>query len=177
MQDHSHMKWMLCVTHRWLYAPSPQCSYLLTGGGQLSLQWRRMSAMASQIPASRVFAQMPFVQAQIKEDIEAPRHRPLWGESTGERWIPPQRASNAENVSIWWRHHLIRIDTRGHNNDLSQLYSKRCWQLFPGHATCNSSARSNASHSQTLLSTKWYLFISTGLCFGHLGELHYLELS
>ena len=24
---------------------------------------------------------------------------------TGYRWIPAQKASNAENVSIWWRHH------------------------------------------------------------------------
>ena len=23
-----------------------------------------------------------------------------------DRWFPPQRASNAENVSIWWRHHV-----------------------------------------------------------------------
>ena len=27
----------------------------------------------------------------------------LWGEFTGE--FPAQGASNAENVSIWWRHH------------------------------------------------------------------------
>ena len=33
------------------------------------------------------------------------RHWPLWGEFTGDRWIPAQRASNAENVSIWWHHH------------------------------------------------------------------------
>ena len=26
-------------------------------------------------------------------------------ESNGDRWFPSQRASNAENVSIWWRHH------------------------------------------------------------------------
>ena len=25
---------------------------------------------------------------QIKENIEAPRHWPLWGEFTGDRWIP-----------------------------------------------------------------------------------------
>ena len=37
-------------------------------------------------PASRKFAQ-PFVQAQIKENIKAPRHWPLWGEFTGHRWI------------------------------------------------------------------------------------------
>ena len=27
------------------------------------------------------------------------------GNFTGDRWIPRQRGSNAENVSIWWRHH------------------------------------------------------------------------
>ena len=43
------------------------------------------------------------------ENVKAPRHWPLCGELTGERWIPAQMASNAENVSIWWRHH----DTNG----------------------------------------------------------------
>ena len=35
-------------------------------------------------PASRLFAQS-FVQAQIKENIKAPRHWPLGGESTGNK--------------------------------------------------------------------------------------------
>ena len=30
----------------------------------------------------------PFVQAQIKENIKAPRYWPLCGEFTGDRWIP-----------------------------------------------------------------------------------------
>ena len=34
--------------------------------------------------ASRLFPQS-FAQAQIKENIKAPRHWPLWGESTGDR--------------------------------------------------------------------------------------------
>ena len=39
-------------------------------------------------PASRLFA-LPFVEPQIKENINAPRHWPLWGESTAaDRWIP-----------------------------------------------------------------------------------------
>ena len=44
----------------------------------------------------------------MKENIKAPRHWPLCGEfnETGE--FPAQRTSNAENVSIWWRHHDIR---------------------------------------------------------------------
>ena len=45
-----------------------------------------------------------FIQAQIKENIKAPRHWPLWP-GTGE--FPAQVASNTENVSIWWRHHEI----------------------------------------------------------------------
>ena len=37
-------------------------------------------------PASRLFTQ-PFIQAQIKGDIKALRHWPLWGEFSGDRWI------------------------------------------------------------------------------------------
>ena len=44
-------------------------------------RWRLKS------PAYRLFAQ-PFGQARIKENIKAPRHWPLWGESTGDWWIP-----------------------------------------------------------------------------------------
>ena len=39
-----------------------------------------------------------------RKKIKTPRHWPLLGESTGDRWI--QRAINAEHVSIWWRHHV-----------------------------------------------------------------------
>ena len=61
-------------------------------------RWRLKS------PASRLFTQ-PFIQTQIKENINAPRHWPLCGEFTGTGEFPAQRASYAENVSIWWRHH------------------------------------------------------------------------
>ena len=60
------------------------------------MRWRLKS------PASRLFTQ-PFIQAQIKENIKAPRHWPLCGE------FPAQMASNAENVSIWWRHHELLV--------------------------------------------------------------------
>ena len=42
---------------------------------------------------------------QIKENIKVPRHLHIAGNLpvTGE--FPAQMASNAENVSIWWRHH------------------------------------------------------------------------
>ena len=34
------------------------------------------------------FFVQPFVPAQIRENIKAPRQWPLWVESTGDRWIP-----------------------------------------------------------------------------------------
>ena len=50
-----------------------------------------------------------FMLAQIKENIKAPRHWPLRGEFSGDRWIPRTKASHAENISIWWRHHDLPI--------------------------------------------------------------------
>ena len=38
-------------------------------------------------PASPLFTQ-PFIRGQINENIKAPRHWPLWGEFTKDRWIP-----------------------------------------------------------------------------------------
>ena len=67
-----------------------------------------------------------FVRAQIKENIKAPRHWPLWGEFTSDQSIPSQKASNAEmflfddvileyfkcvngnwNISIWLKIYWI----------------------------------------------------------------------
>ena len=68
----------------------------------LTLLWPRWRLKS---PASRLFTQ-PFIQTQIKENIKGPRrHWPLYGEFTGTGEFPAQRASYAENVSIWWRHH------------------------------------------------------------------------
>ena len=56
--------------------------------------------IASQINGVWIFAQ-PFVQAQIKENIKAPRYWPLWRKLTVTGGYPSQRANNAKNVSIW----------------------------------------------------------------------------
>ena len=64
----------------------------------------------------------------MKENIKAPRHWPLCGEFTGTGEFPAQRASYAENVSIWWRHHVaVRrlfvwwINTRDHEDELGSV--------------------------------------------------------
>ena len=60
-----------------------------------------MSALASQIISVSIVCST----VEIKENIKAPRHWPLCGEFTGTGEFLVQMASNAENVSIWWRHH------------------------------------------------------------------------
>ena len=77
------------------------------------MRWRLKS------PALRVLTQ-PFIQAQIKENIKAPCHWPLCWKFTGDRWIPAQMAGNAENVSIWWRHHVSCAPTPGRPDELLQ---------------------------------------------------------
>ena len=69
-----------------------------------------MSALATQITGVSI-ACSTVCSGVDKKAIKTPRHRPLWGESpvTGE--FPAQRASNAENVSIRWRHHVSEIHT------------------------------------------------------------------
>ena len=61
-----------------------------------------MSAMVSQITSVSIVCSTACLG---KENIKAPRYWPLWGESTGDRWIPLTKGSNAENISIWWHHH------------------------------------------------------------------------
>ena len=67
-----------------------------------------MTTIASQITSLALFTQ-PFIQTQIKENIKALRHWPLCGEFTGTGEFPAQKASYAENVSIWWRHHVMTL--------------------------------------------------------------------
>ena len=68
-----------------------------TGRGQyISLQWRHNGRDSGSNHQPHDCLLKRFIQTQIKENIKAPRHWPLWGEI----------ASNAENVSIWWRHHV-----------------------------------------------------------------------
>ena len=72
-----------------------------------------MNSMASQITS------LTFIRAQIKENIKAPRHWPLCGKFTGTGEFPVRRASNAENVSIWWRHHDIFVPLPCYSRSIS----------------------------------------------------------
>ena len=89
--------WNKGITHHGI--PGELGPLLLTHS--LTSQWPRWRLKS---PASWLFTQS-FIRVQIKKNSKAPRHWPLCGEFTRTGEIPAQRASNAENVSIWWRHH------------------------------------------------------------------------
>ena len=55
--------------------------------------------MASVITGVSLLFAQPFVQTQIKENIEAQRHWPLWSSPVAGVFLA-QRASSAGNVSI-----------------------------------------------------------------------------
>ena len=56
----------------------------------------RLKLLAVRLLINRLF------RRRSTQNVKAPRHWSLWGEITGE--FSAQMASNAENVSIWWRH-------------------------------------------------------------------------
>ena len=63
-----------------------------------------MSAMASQITGiSTVLSTVCSGENQRKHQSSASLAFMMG--NTGHLWFPSQRASNAERVSIWWRHH------------------------------------------------------------------------
>ena len=71
----------------------------------ITSQWARWRLKSS---ASRLLTQ-PFIQAQIKETIRALFTGLCAGNSSVTDENPAQMASNAENVSIRWRHHVRLI--------------------------------------------------------------------
>ena len=63
-----------------------------------------MGTIASQI-SSLTIVYSTVIRAHTKENIKAPLHWPLCGKFTATGEFPVRMASNADNVSIWWRHH------------------------------------------------------------------------
>ena len=63
-----------------------------------------MGAIPSQITSLTIVYSTVYSDADQK-NIKAQRHWPLCGEFTGTGEFPAQKASYAENDSIWWRHH------------------------------------------------------------------------
>ena len=96
-------------------------------------------------PASPLFTQL-FIQVQIKENIKAPRHWPLCGEFTGDRWIPRTkdrfRGKCFHLMTLSW---LLRTATKGSTDMIVNPYPFTCY-FFRGNKNiylqlCHSSTR------------------------------------
>ena len=73
----------------------------------VTLQWRHNEPMASQITSLAIVYSIVYSVADQRKH-QSSATLPLWGEFTGDRWIPTQKDNNnVENVSISWRHHVF----------------------------------------------------------------------
>ena len=95
-----------------------------------------MSAMASQI-TSLTIVYLIVYSGVHQRNIKVPRHWSLCGVFTGTGEFPAQMASNAENVSIWWRHHEtwvwdILCSHTYHNVVVIYFYDDQRWVIDNG---------------------------------------------
>ena len=86
-------------------------------------QWRLRSPAASRL------CTQPIVRAQVKESIKAPRHWPLWGEFTGDRWIPRTKGQLHGK-----RFHLMTSSYRGRSEGLCYIGYKLTRTNWHSHA-------------------------------------------
>ena len=120
-----------------------------------------MGTMASQI-TSLTIVYSTVIQAPIKENIKAPRHWPLCGTSPGPVNSTTQRAGNAENVSIWWRHHASKLRITGTMR--GEPVTVTC--SMKGESTGH---RESTSHRWIPLTNGKYFHAMTSSC--HIGTL------
>ena len=88
-----------------------------------------MGVMVSQI-TSLTIVYSTFIQAQFKENTKAPRHWPLWGEFTGDRWIP--------HVKGRWSGKCFHLMTSSWSYNMFMMYyvispviSRFIWFIYP----------------------------------------------
>ena len=65
-----------------------------------SLQWRHNG-----LDGVSIHQHHDCLLNRLSKKIKVRRHWPLWGEFTGDRWIPRTKDQKTENGSISWRHH------------------------------------------------------------------------
>ena len=65
-----------------------------------------MGAMASQITSLTIVYSTVYSGADQRKHQSSTSLAFVRGNSPGAGEFPAQMASNAENVSIWWRHHV-----------------------------------------------------------------------
>ena len=75
-----------------------------------------MGAIASQITSLTIVYSTVYSDADQRKHHSSASLALCVGNSPGAGEFPSQMASNAENVSIWWRHHdILKLDPHGQN--------------------------------------------------------------
>ena len=98
--------WMLCSTG---VSCRIHCCHLLSSVPRITFDIKHyddvtMTTMASQITSLTVVYSIVYLGVDQRKHQSSASLAFVRGIHR-DRWIPAQRASNAENVSIWWRHH------------------------------------------------------------------------
>ena len=70
-----------------------------------------MSVMAFQITSVSIVCSI-VCSDEGQRKYQSPHRWSLWGEFTGDRWIPRTKASNTEYITIWCRHYVSRMICR-----------------------------------------------------------------
>ena len=68
-----------------------------------------MTVMASQITSLTIVYSTVYSGTDQRKHQSSALLDVVWGDSSMTGELPAQRASNAENVSIWWRHHALPL--------------------------------------------------------------------
>ena len=104
--------WRFCdILHLIIYIGLYRACYfasIIIAIGFLSLQWRHneRDGVSNYQPHDCLFNRL--FRRRSKKTSKLRVTGLFRGAFTGDRWFPTQRASNAENVSIWWRHHVMQ---------------------------------------------------------------------
>ena len=139
-------------------------------GGDESLQWRHNehASVSNHQPndylLNGLFGRRSKVTSKLRVTGLCVGNSPGTGES------PAQKASNAENVSIWWRHHGSLISAESVGQGWCKIATATKWCQF--HATDNRGVllRSLITDQYTL--SQWH---TTGKNMHKWNESHYLS--
>ena len=96
---------MMCVA-RWIWGLTTPL-YWWMGGNKHYIDVT-MTTMASKITSLTVVYSIVYSDADQRKHQSSASLAFVWGIHR-DRWIPRTKASYAENVSIWWRHHECSI--------------------------------------------------------------------
>ena len=87
-----------------------------------------MSAMASQVTGDSLVCSIVCFGIEQRKHQSSALQAPCEGNPPVTGGFPSQRASNAENVSIWWRHHVHHC--WGHRGCILTFYSNHLQSFF-----------------------------------------------